>query len=209
MSEKNLVYIHDPLCGWCFGFSPTVRQLYDATRRRARWEVLSGGMVLGDRVGPIGRLADFLRHALPRVEGTTGVHFGEAFTTEVLDRGTLVLSSMEPSRALQAVKALDPERAMVFAAAVQSALYEHGRDVTSMAVLGDVAESVGIVGFELEYLKTQTYEATLAEFQRVSEWRVTGFPTLLGVEGPDVRVFSRGWAPFERIFDGVNRWLES
>ncbi len=209
MSEKRLVYIHDPLCGWCYGFSPVVRQLFDATRRRARWDILAGGMVLGDRVGPIGRLSEFLKQALPRVEGATGVRFGEAFTTGVLDRGTLVLSSLEPSRALQAVKTLAADRALAFAVGVQKALYEDGLDVTSMGVLGDVAEAVRVVGFEIEYLKAETYERTLEEFKLVSELGVTGFPTLLGFDGDEGRVFSRGWSPFDPVFESVNRWLES
>ena len=115
MSEKRLVYIHDPLCVWSYGFSPVARQLFDATRRRAEWEILCGGMVLGDRVGPIGRFSEFIRQALmPRIEDTTGVRFGAAFTTGVLDPGTLVMSSFEPSRALQAVKALAAELSRKF-----------------------------------------------------------------------------------------------
>jgi putative protein-disulfide isomerase len=210
MSEKRLVYIHDPLCVWSYGFSPVVRQLFDATRRRAEWDVLCGGMVLGDRIGPIGRFSEFIRKALmPRIEDTTGIRFGRAFTTGVLDPGILVMSSFEPSRALQAVKVLAADRALAFATGVQKALYEDGLDVTSLTVLGDVAEACRVVGFELEYLKVETYERTLEEFKLVSDLGVTGFPTLLGFEGEDGRVFSRGWSPFERVFESVNRWLES
>lgn len=207
--EKRLVYVFDPLCGWCYGFSPVIQQLHDATKRRARWEILAGGMVTGDRVGPIGRISDFLKQALPRVEGTTGIHFGEAFTTKILERGTLILSSVEPSRALQAVKVLAPDRALAYARGLQKALYEDGLDVTSMGVLGDVAEAVRVIGFELEYMKTETYERTLEEFRLVSRLGVTGFPTLLGFEGDECRAFSRGWAPFDRVFETVNRWLET
>ncbi len=209
MSEKRLVYVFDPLCGWCYGFSPVVRSLYEATRRRANWEVLAGGMVVGDRVGPIGRLSEFLKEALPRVEGTTGVRFGQAFTTEILERGTLVLSSLEPSRALQAVKTLANDRALAYAVGLQKALYEDGRDVTSLEVLGEVAEAVRVVGFEIEYMKTETYEQTLAEFRLVADMGITGFPTLLGFDGESGKVFSRGWSPFESVFESVNRWLES
>lgn len=209
LSEKKLVYVFDPLCSWCYGFSPVVRQLFDGTKRRARWEILSGGMVTGERIGPIGRVAGFLKQALPRVEGTTGIRFGEAFMTGILDEGTLTLSSVEPSRALQAVKILAPDRAMAFAAGVQKALYEEGRDVTRMTVLGDVAEAVRVVGFEIEYLKTDTYERTLEEFRLVADMGIRGFPTLLGFEGDDSRVFCRGWAPFDQVFEVVNRWLES
>lgn len=209
MSEKRLVYVFDPLCGWCYGFSPVVRQLFEATRRRAAWDILCGGMVVGDRVGPIGRISDFLKQALPRVEGTTGVPFGEAFTTGVLEPGTLVLSSLEPSRALQAVKILARDRALTYAGLLQRALYDQGRDVTSLGVLGDLAEEARVVGFEIEYMKTDTYEATLEEFRTVASLGITGFPTLIGFDGDEGRVFSRGWTPFDRVFESVNRWLDA
>lgn len=208
MSEKRLVYIFDPLCGWCYGFSPVVRQLYDATKRRADWDVLAGGMVVGDRVGPIGLLADFLKQTIPRLEATTGVRFGQAFHTQVLEPGTMVLSSLEPSRALQTVKILARDRAFTYAGLLQKALYEEGRDVTSLAVLGELAEQARVVGFEIEYLKTDTYEATVDEFRSVAALGVTGFPTLVGFDNGEPRVFSRGWAPFDRVFEAVNRWLE-
>lgn len=209
MPSKKIVYVHDPLCGWCFGFSPVIHRLNEATQRRASWEILAGGMVLGDRVGPIGRVSGFLKRALPRLEDTTGIQFGRPFLDNVLAGGTMVLSSMEPSRALQAVKTLAPDRALPFAMAVQKALYEQGLDVTSMSVLGEAAEAVGVSGFEIEYLKTESYEKTLAEFRRVNDMGVMGFPTLLGIDGDDVRVFSRGWAPFDRVFEPLNRWLET
>lgn len=165
-------------------------------------------MIVGERVGPIGRISEFLKQALPRVEGTTGVHFGRAFTTEVLDPGTMVLSSMEPSRALQTVKILARDRTMTYAGLVQRALYEQGRDITSLAVLGELAEEARVVGFEIEYLKTSTYEATVSEFERVSGLGVASFPTLIGIDGDRTRLFSRGWQPFERLFDPVNQWLD-
>jgi len=209
MSEKRLLYIFDPLCSWCYGFSPVVSRLRDATRRRATWELLAGGMVVGERVAPIGQISDFLKRALPRVEQTTGIPFGAAFLTQVLEDGDLVLSPTEPSRALQAVKVLAPERAFAYGAALQRALYHEGRDITAFGVLSELAEAVDVPGFDIEYLKTSTWEATQAEFQFVSELGVTGFPTLVGLEGENSRVFSRGWAPYERVREAVDRWLDS
>jgi len=208
-SEKRLVYVFDPLCGWCYGFSPVVRQLVDATKRRAQWDVLAGGMIVGDRVGPIGQLSDFLKQTIPRLEMTTGVKFGQPFHTQILEPGTQLLSSLEPSRAIQTVKILAHDRALAYAGLLQKALYEQGRDITSLSVLGELAEEVRVVGFEIEYLKTSTYEATLDEFHRVSALGITGFPTLVGFDGDEGRVFSRGWSPFDRVFDVVNRWLET
>jgi putative protein-disulfide isomerase len=208
MPEKTIVYVMDPLCGWCFGFSPVVRELYDATKRRASWMVFSGGMVTGDRIAPIGELKSFLHQVLPRLQTTTGVIFGKPFLEGVLEEGTMSLSSLEPSRALQAVKALAPEKSLFYAHALQSALYTDGLDITRLGVLGDLAETLGVEGFEIEYMKTETLDNTLQEFKQVSSWGISGFPTLVGLEGEEGTVFSRGFAPFDRVFPGVDRWLE-
>jgi putative protein-disulfide isomerase len=208
MPEKTLLYVMDPLCGWCYGFSPVIKQLQDATKRRASWLVFSGGMVTGDRVAPIGTLRDFLQQALPRLQATTGVTFGAPFLDGVLAEGTMTLSSLEPSRALQAVKQLAPEKSLGYAHSLQAALYNDGRDITALGVLGDLAEEAGVEGFEIEYMKTDTLDNTLQEFGQVSQWGITGFPTLIGLEGDEGTVFSRGYAPFDRVFPAVERWLE-
>ena len=87
-------------------------------------------------------------------------------------------------------------------------MYDQGRDITQLGVLGDLAESVGVVGFEIEYLKTDTLDHTLEEFAQVSSWGITGFPTLLGLEGDEGTVFSRGYAPFDKLFPAIDHWLE-
>lgn len=170
--------------------------------------VFSGGMVTGDRVAPIGTLRGFLEQVLPRLQATTGVTFGSSFLDGVLAEGTMSLSSLEPSRALQAVKILAPDRALSFAHSLQKALYNDGLDITRLGVLGELAEAAGVEGFEIEYLKTDTLDHTLEEFAQVSSWGITGFPTLLGLEGDQGTIFSRGFSSFERVYPSVERWLE-
>lgn len=203
-----LVYVFDPLCGWCYGFSPVVRRLWETTRDKTSWEVISGGMVRGDRVRPIGEIRDFLQQAIPRLEATTGVEMSQVFKDNVLAEGSLVLGSVEPSRALTAAKAIDPEVAVPFAAALQQELYVHGRDVRNTQVLEDLAARFHLKEFPQVYARQAIAERTESEFKLAADWGITGFPTLLGIT-PDgkAQVFSRGWVPFERLQPAVNRWL--
>ncbi|MDB5269973.1 MAG: hypothetical protein JWP58_3013, partial [Hymenobacter sp.] len=49
----ELLYVHDPLCGWCYGMSPVISQVQREFAGRVDVSVLCGGMVLGDDAGPI------------------------------------------------------------------------------------------------------------------------------------------------------------
>ena len=146
---KKLIYVFDPLCGWCYGFSPVVVGLWEATRDQVDWDVIPGGMVVGENVGPIGRIAGFITASLPRLESTTGVTLGKGFKEGVLEEGSMVLSSLEPARALVAAKLIDSALAVPFAAALQEELYHEGHHIGDEKVLSTLADKFFIKEFSL------------------------------------------------------------
>lgn len=50
MKKLTLLYIQDALCGWCYGMSPVMQQLYKEHQQDYNFVVLSGGMVRGSNV---------------------------------------------------------------------------------------------------------------------------------------------------------------
>ena len=73
----SIIYVYDALCGWCYGFSPVIKQVFEKYQAQFDFEVISGGMILGERQGPIGEVAAYIKGAYKTVEDTTGVKFGE------------------------------------------------------------------------------------------------------------------------------------
>ena len=55
--KTTVLYVFDPLCGWCYGFSPVMVKLNDNYKENVKFVVISGGMVVGDRIGPLGEKA--------------------------------------------------------------------------------------------------------------------------------------------------------
>ena len=43
----SFIYCYDAYCGWCYGFSPVIKQLSYAYQPQIHTEVLSGGMLAG------------------------------------------------------------------------------------------------------------------------------------------------------------------
>lgn len=43
MSEKEIIYIGDPMCSWCWGFSPVLDQIRETYGAMAPVRVIVGG----------------------------------------------------------------------------------------------------------------------------------------------------------------------
>lgn len=53
----KIIYLYAALCGWCYGFSPVLHQFQEKYKGDVTIEVISGGMITGKKIGPIGKVA--------------------------------------------------------------------------------------------------------------------------------------------------------
>lgn len=205
--QDTLLYIFDPLCGWCYGFSPVMEELAEQHAGDVHFEVVSGGMVLGERIGPIGEVAPYIKDAYKRVEQMTGVTFGESFLQDMLEKGEATFSSWEPSLALSAVKAEYPEQALAFSAALQKAIYRDGLPPTEAETFRKLSQDFGWPPEHLSELMQQesVAEATRADFKLSEELDVTGFPTVLFRHGEQWYVLTRGYTSLEQMEAGIQQ----
>ncbi len=209
-SMPTLVYVYDGLCGWCYGFSPVLTRYYEQHKDRMRFEVVSGGMITGERVGPIGEVAPYIKWAYKDVEKATGVVFGVAFLQGVLEKGTAVFTSMPPSVALTVFKTDRPDDVVPFAAALQKAIYFDGIEPLDYAAYGRLAAGFGLdAAAFVEQMQDQVYlNATFQEFSLAQQLGVTGFPTVF-VRLADGRyqVVSRGYCDYDTLESRVEAVL--
>lgn len=201
MQQPTLLYIYDPLCGWCYGFSPVMKQLQETYGDQLTFEVLSGGMVMGDRVGPIGQVAPYISWAYKHVEERCGVTFGEGFLEGVLKPGTAIFSSEKPCIALTVFKIHQPENAVSFAHDLQHAVYHDGKDLTADDTYLALVKPYGIDGQAfVENLNDADFKRkTYGEFKTVQEIGVSGFPTVLLLTERQNYLLARGYTDFEPL----------
>ncbi|MDX2283910.1 MAG: DsbA family protein [Bacteroidia bacterium] len=198
---QQVLYIYDALCGWCYGFSPVIKRLHETYGGRIPFEIISGGMVLGDRVGPLADKADYLLPASQRVSEMTGVSFGPGFLEGILRDPDYVSSSELPGIALTIVKAVKPDAAIAFAHDVQRAFFAEGQPINTPAPYLPIAERYGLnaAAFE-EALQSEDFRAgAWQEFEWVSRLGIQGFPALLFVEGQQAHMLSYGYQPYEAV----------
>jgi putative protein-disulfide isomerase len=209
MSIK-IIYFYDALCGWCYGFSPVMKRLWENYQDEFKFEVMSSGMIMGDRVGPIGEVAPYIKEAYKTVENRSGVSFGKAFIEGVLEEGTQVFSSELPARAMILFKEQKPKQAIAFAHHLQDALYYHGMDLNKKETYIQLFNDFELKGEALvkRIDSVEIIAAANAEFVEVSRFGVSGFPTVIAKVNGQYYALSRGYVDYQQLEAAAKRLLQ-
>jgi putative protein-disulfide isomerase len=158
-----------------------MQRLHEEYRNALEFVVISGGMVRGSRIGPIGEVAPYISWAYKEVEQRTGVRFGEGFLQGVLADGSSVFTSLPAAHAMVAFKSFQPENAIAFAHLLQHAVYSDGVEPSKHESFIKYAASFGLDEEEFlrQMLASHTAEQAEAEFALSTQLGITGFPTVL------------------------------
>lgn len=207
MSKLKVVYFYDALCGWCYGFSPVMQRVYEEYRDSLDFSVVSGGMIVGEREGPVGEVAGYIAWGYKEVESTTGVKFGERFLDGILKPGTALFSSIPAALALSAHRDRFPETSMEFASTLQKAVYFDGIRSGVLKDFIPYAEQFGWDGQEfIQKMESEEMQQTaLGDFAITQEWQVQGFPTVFLLSEDTAYMLTNGYIPYETIKDRLER----
>jgi putative protein-disulfide isomerase len=176
----RLYYCYDALCGWCYGFSPVMTAFHER-HPDLPVRVVSGGMITGERIGPIGEVAGYIKQAYRVVEQRCGVTFGNGFLKNILEDGQAVFTSVPAAVAMTIFRDEKPAEQLAFAADLQRAIYYDGIRPLDEAAYAHRAASFGLdeQAF-LANMGNPTYRTRAEEDFRLSQrFGVTGFPTLI------------------------------
>lgn len=209
LQKPAFFYFFDALCGWCYGFSPVVLSLYEKYKEQIEFEVVSGGMITNERVGPVGEVAPYIKQAYRTVEERTGAQFGTAFLEGILEEGKAVFTSVPPAVAMAVLKHKAPQQQVPFAALLQRAVYSDGIRPAISTDYVPYAVEAGLDGEDfLEAMNQLQYrKAAQDEFRLAAQIGVRGFPTCIMKRGNEYFLLANGYLPFLQLEKGVQQVL--
>src|ERR1700761_6849918 len=199
--SPTIYYCYDAYCGWCYGFSPIIRRVYEEYKQTVAFEVLSGGMILPEEPQPIGVMAGYIQKAYKTVEERTGIRFGEDWLWHIFhpEESDWFPNSEKPAIALCVFRDYHPADAVRFAAELQYALHYEGRDLCDDEAYRHLLGKYGIPEQEFySKLHNPAYkEKAYEEFAIVRQLNVTGFPTVfLQVNDTKFYLLSQGYTDY-------------
>ena len=205
--ELSLIYVWDAYCGWCYGFSNSIRTLHE-NHPEISLTLVSGGLFVGERSLPI-KDYPHIPEANQRISQLTGVEFGEGYQ-ELLANGTFLLDSEDTAIGFSALKFFAPERALELASSMQKAFYQDGKSLSDDDTYRDIALAHHLDPDEvIERMKTkETIHEAYADFAKVHQLHVNGYPTLLLKKGNEYFSLGGGAMTAEKLEARLKELLE-
>lgn len=204
--SARLLYVMDPMCSWCWGFSPIAEALVEqAQAKGVELHLVVGGLRTGGASLEPAKRRYILEHWQAVNEAT-----GQPFTFEGALPEGFVYDTEPACRALVAARSLAPDCAWKLVKLIQQAFYVQGRDVTQASVLVELAETAGVprIEFAAAFDSTEQQAATAADIAWVQDLGIAGFPTLLAERNGQLALLTNGYQRLEPLADLLGRWLE-
>lgn len=182
--KQRILYLFDPLCGWCYGATAALEQLQE--RDDLTVAMMPSGHFSGEGARPMDdNFANFAWDNDQRIARLTGQVFTEDYRQQVLGNRQHSLDSGPATIALTAVALSEPTQEFAALKAIQQARYVAGQDVTSLSTLSAILRQQGLAeaAAKLQQPDAALLQATGLRTERsrelMQEVGARGVPTLL------------------------------
>ncbi len=204
---KQLIYFADPMCSWCWGFSPQIDLITSWFGKRLPIQMVMGGLRVGTTEAMSDEMRTYVRGAWEGVAERTGQPFDFSF----FERDGFVYDTEPACRAVVTIRELRPELTLKFFQNAQKAFYADGRDTTAKDTLVELAREVGVEpslflsSFESEEIRQKAG----ADFLSGIKTGVTGYPTLVAKSDEARHLVSAGYRDMSDQIPILEAWLNS
>lgn len=204
MSEKEIVYVGDPMCSWCWGFSPVLDQIRENYGALAPMRVIVGGLHAFDSEPMSEDYKARIRSHWEHVATATAQPFNYAF----FDRQGFVLDTEPACRATVTVRNLKPAAVWPFYESIHKGYYVEDTDTTALDTFISYAEREDMDGgeFRAAFESDAIRQETLEDFSWCQQAGVTGFPTVLLREDHHMAALTVGFRPFDDLKPTLDAW---
>lgn len=210
----QLIYITDPMCSWCYGFSPELLGFVDSTPD-LQLDIVVGGLRAYNKEPMTDALRELLFSHWQQVANVSGLTFNEqglhladfTYDTEPVCRALLAAFQLAPR--------LDAKEKLAVLGALQTAFYRDGKDVTQGTVLAEVVSlalnakghAVSAEQFLQIWESEPCKNSTRENFLQTQRWQISGFPTLIIEHRGQLVLLANGYCKLAQLQERLQRIL--
>jgi putative protein-disulfide isomerase len=177
-NTSTLIYVHDPMCSWCWGFSPTLKALRQQLPPKIRFQRLVGGLA-PDSNEP---MPIEIQHKLQNIwrtiqEKIPGTEFNFDFWEVCQPRR----STYPACRAVLSARAMQPALEEDMISAIQTAYYTRAMNPSNADTLRQLAQEIGLDPQQFsKQLHSETIEQALQQdLRQARQMGANSFPSLV------------------------------
>lgn len=199
-------YFADPMCSWCWGFAPVMRDIKQNYAGQFAVVLILGGLRPFTRDPIESRQREEILHHWRNVHELTGQEFN---FTAAMPEG-FVYDTEPASRAVLTVGVLKPADVLAFFETLQRAFYVEQRDITRSTVLGELAAEYDIDRdqFMAYFAGDEARNNVKQHFARTRQAGIRGFPTVLLQNAESFSLLTSGYRGYEELTPAIDDWLQ-
>ncbi|WP_372863796.1 DsbA family protein [Pseudoalteromonas sp.] len=175
MSVNKLIYVHDPMCSWCWGYKPTWQKLEAALVNILPIEYRVGGLAADSDQPMSADMQLQLQGIWQNISNQLGTEFNFNFWRECQPRR----STYPSCRAALIARGFNKEPQMI--AAIQQAYYLQAQNPSDEDVLIKLSEKIGLdASLFAQHLHSNELKRRFDdELNYVRSLPIQGFPSLV------------------------------
>ena len=174
----RLYYVHDPMCSWCWGFAPVLKELLSALPKEFEHKRLLGGLAVDSDVPMPAEMQTMLQETWRRIQNKIpGTEFNFDFWTQCQPRR----STYPSCRAVIAARQQGEQFDEAMTKAIQAAYYLQARNPSDIDTLIELADELGldVEQFTQAISSAETQQQLDAEIELSRELHAESFPSLV------------------------------
>ena len=198
-------YFADPMCSWCWGFAPVLREIKQNYGEHLPIALLLGGLRPYTTQALKPEQRDEILHHWQNVKQLTGQDF--RFDGSMPDG--FIYDTEPPSRAVITIGHLKPGSIFAYLESIHRAFYVGQRDVTDTEVLTVLAseQNVDEESFRAYFESDEAKRQVRLHFERTRRAGVRGFPTLVLQHDDGVQLLTSGYQSYSELSSKIDKCL--
>jgi putative protein-disulfide isomerase len=204
---KEIIYIGDPMCSWCWGFAPVINLIQNDFNDKVPLSIILGGLHAYDNFPMTSKYKSNIRRHWEDVNKATGAVFDYSF----FERRDFILDTEPACRAVVAIRQLNPSLTLTFYESISRSFYSENKDTTTVNTFKPLVENLNVDfrKFAAKFNSTDIKEDTRSDFAFSKKIGVTGFPTVLVKQDDKLALLTAGYQPYQDLKPVIVDWLKN
>ena len=192
---KELIFVVDPMCSWCWGFHPVMETLRKNYHDQYKFSLVVGGLRSSGQMLWNDESKSFLKSHWDSVTQRTG----QPFSPKLLNRTIFDYNTYPACKAIIEVRELwGEELAFSYLSKIQYAFYVEGKDITSLAVLTNyITENKK--EFENFYNTDRAKILMKHDFNKARAMGANAFPSVVQIDEEGHMLCMKGYRTVKEI----------
>jgi putative protein-disulfide isomerase len=206
--NSTLIYGHDPMCSWCWGFSGVYRDLLEKLPAGLKVERLLGGLAVDSDDDMPESMQMMLQQTWQRIEQMIpGVQFNFDFWSQCKPRR----STYPACRAVIAAREQGDQYDLIMTQQVQKAYYQQARNPSDNQTLIELAKEIDLDAdrFSSQLVDPRTQEQLLEEINRARSMGIDSFPGLVLEHNGHYHRILTNYTEVDPILRQIESYLET